>query len=106
MIEKVYSFTLSDDKVIEQVISDDLLDFNHVVLNKGERLPLHVANTNAYLAIIRGEISTQFNGLEQHTYPAGSIVNVPYKTKMDISNQNDGVLEFFVVKTPSPRDMK
>jgi hypothetical protein len=39
-------------------------------------------------------------------YEKGSIINIPYKTKMDIRNLSDEILEFFVVKAPNPKDME
>ena len=43
---------------------------------------------------------------EPHNYPEGSIINIPYNIKMNVSNQQDDVLEFFVVKAPSPKNFK
>jgi quercetin dioxygenase-like cupin family protein len=104
VIEKEYSFkTSSKTKLIEKIISDENLDINHVFFNKGEALPEHYSNSNVYLIVISGSISVQLNDQNAHIYNKGAIVNVPYKTKMNISNQHDEILEFFIIKAPSPR---
>jgi quercetin dioxygenase-like cupin family protein len=73
-----------------------------MVLRKGEALPEHFTNSNVYMVIVRGDITLQLGEQEAHWYPAGSIINIPYNIKMNASNKNDVVLEFFVVKVPSP----
>lgn len=106
MIEKEYKYKLTDSKIIERIVSDENVDINHMVLQKTEELPIHHSNSNVYLIIIRGQMSISLDEQAQSLYLKGSIVNVPYKTKMHIYNENDEVLEFFVVKAPSPKAMK
>lgn len=103
MIEKIFSFTVSDTKLIERIIEDDNAAINHMVLAKGDALPEHYSNSNVYMIIIRGIITVKLSDQDEHIYSAGNILNIPYDTKMNISNQNDDILEFFVVKAPSPR---
>lgn len=102
MIEKTYNFTRTSDKLIEKVMADDNLAINHMVLNQGQALPEHFSNSNVYLIVIRGTISLQLAEQPAHSYPAGSIINIPYNIKMNVSNQAEETLEFFVVKAPSP----
>lgn len=106
MIEKEYKYKLTDYKTIERIISDENVDINHMVLQKTEELPVHYSNSNVYLIIIRGQMSISLNEQVPSSYLKGSIINVPYKTKMHIYNENDEILEFFVVKAPSPKVMK
>lgn len=105
MVEKLFSFTQTDEKVIERIISDENLDLNHMVLRKLEALPQHYSNSNVYMLVIRGTITLQLDEQKAHDYPQGSIITIPYKTKMNVSNQAEEVLEFFVVKAPSPSKM-
>ncbi|MGI5850294.1 MAG: cupin domain-containing protein [Christensenellales bacterium] len=105
MIEKKYVFTLSETKTIERIIEDDHVGINHMVLAKSEALPEHHSNSNVYLIIIRGQITLRLDDQTGHIYPAGSILSIPFKTKMNISNDSEEILEFFVVKAPSPRNM-
>ena len=107
MVEKLYNFTLENgEKLIERIISDDNADINHVVLPSEERLPEHYSNSHVYLIVVKGAITLQLNDEESHYYTAGSIVNIPYKTKMNVSNEHNKVLEFFIVKAPSPKSFK
>lgn len=106
MVEKKYSYKLTDLKIIERIVSDDNVDINHMVLQKGDELPIHYSNSNVYLIIISGNLTISSDEQKPVSYPTGSIVNVPYKTKMHLYNQQEEILEFFVVKSPSPKFMK
>ncbi len=101
MVEKTYEFAVTDEKKIERIISDENIDLNHVVLTEGESLPEHFSNSNVYLVIVRGKISIGLNDEEANAYGKGSILNVPYNTKMNISNPDRDVLELFIIKSPS-----
>jgi len=102
MIEKIFNFTLTSEKVIEKIIADDNLAINHMVLNKGQALPEHFSNSNVYMIICRGTVTLQLAEKPARSYPAGTIVNIPYNIKMNVSNAHDDTLEFFVVKAPNP----
>lgn len=102
MIEKTYNFTRTEDRVIEKIVADDNLALNHVVLNKDQALPEHFSNSNVYMIVIRGTVSLQLADQPPRSYPAGTIVHIPHNIKMNVSNQEDDTLEFFVVKAPSP----
>lgn len=103
MTEKTYSFSSSEAKLIEKIIDDENVAINHIVLAQGDRVPEHFSNSNVYLIIVRGTMWLKLDEQETRLYPAGTIVNVPYQIKMNISNQGPQVLEFFVVKSPGPR---
>lgn len=104
MIEKVYNFTQTDEKIVERLVDDDNVNINHMVLTKGEGMPEHYSNSNVYMLILRGVMTIKLNEQEPQKYSQGHILNIPYKTKMNISNFDDDVLEFFVVKSPSPKN--
>lgn len=103
MIEKQFSFKNADKKLVEKIIDDENININHMILPKGDAMPEHYSNSNVYMIVIRGNVTLGLGEQEEHIYPSGSIINVPYKTKMNIYNQDDEILEFFVVKAPSPR---
>lgn len=103
MIEKQVVYTISQEKMIERLIEDDHVAINHMILRKAEALPEHHANSHVYMIVARGEVTLALDAQEPHSYPAGSIVLIPYQTKMNVSNQQEEVLELFVVKAPSPR---
>ncbi len=106
MIETSYSFAQTDQKTIERIIDSDHVAINHIVLPGGDALPEHHANSNVYMVVVRGKLTLRLEGQEEHTYPAGSIVAIPYRTKMHPLNRGEEVLEFFVVKAPGPRTME
>lgn len=105
MIENQYHYAISNEKVIEKIIEDDNLAINHMVLRKSEALPEHYSNSNVYMIVARGRVTLRLNDQEEHAYPAGSIINIPYKTKMNVFNDHEEVMEIFVVKAPSPKRM-
>ena len=104
MLESNQSFTITDKKIIERIIDDENVNINHMVLNTGEGLPEHYSNSNVYMIIIRGTISLQLDNQDTHTYPKGSIINIPYNTKMNVFNEQEETLEFFVIKSPCPKN--
>jgi quercetin dioxygenase-like cupin family protein len=106
MLESVYGFWAGDAKRIEKIIDDDPVLINHMILPKGEGLPEHYSNSNVYMIIVRGAMTLKLNEQEPHLYTSGHIINIPYKTKMNVSNHDDPALEFFVVKAPNPRHYK
>lgn len=106
MVEKQVLYTLSQEKVIERLIEDDHVGINHMILRRSEALPEHHANSNVYMIVARGEVTLALDEQEPHAYPAGSIVLIPFQTKMNVSNQKEDTLELFVVKAPSPRHMR
>lgn len=105
MIEKDYYFKSADEKLIERVIDDENLAINHMVLTKDTGLPEHYSNSNVYMIIVKGKMSINLDDAGINEYNAGTILNIPYKTKMNVTNRYDDLLEFFVVKAPNPRDM-
>lgn len=105
MIEKQVKYTVAHEKVIERLIEDDNVAINHMILRQTEALPEHHANSNVYMIVARGEVTLRLNDQEPHAYPAGSIMLIPHRTKMNVSNQAEDILELFVVKAPSPRQM-
>lgn len=107
MLEKVFSFTLTNQKHIEKLIDDDVVAINHIVLPYGDAVPEHDSNSNVYLIITSGFMSATLNDQPTHEYGEGTILSIPFKTNMKISNQSQGtILEFFIIKAPSPRLME
>ncbi|MGE5654340.1 MAG: cupin domain-containing protein, partial [Bacillota bacterium] len=106
MIETVYQFTReSSERLIERIIDDRNVAINHMILPKGSALPPHPANSNVYMIIVRGTMSITLIDQETQEHSAGEIINIPFLTQMDVRNNHEEVLEFFVVKAPNPRDM-
>jgi quercetin dioxygenase-like cupin family protein len=106
MIENKYSYTLTDTKTIERIVSDENVDINHMVLGPGEALPEHDTNSNVHMIVVRGAVTLRLDDQEPHTFPAGSIIAIPYRTHMNASNTGESIMEIFVIKAPSPSRMK
>lgn len=102
----IYAFSKTDNKAIERIIDNDNVVINHMVLPEGEAMPEHSANSNVYMIVVRGELTLELEGQEELVYGAGTIVAIPYLTKMHPLNKGSEVLEFFVVKAPGPRIMQ
>jgi quercetin dioxygenase-like cupin family protein len=104
MIEQAFPFAKGNEKTIERLIDDAHVAINHIILPMGSGLPEHHSNSNIYMVVVRGTMTLKLDDQEAHTYVGGHIVAIPYQVKMNISNLNEDVLEFFVLKSPNPRD--
>ena len=104
MIEKAYELAATNEKSIKRVILDENLHFIHMVFPKGEGLPIHLSNSNVYMTVVRGRLSVALDEQETHTYAAGMVLKIPFKTRMDVKNLDDAVLELIIVKAPAPMD--
>ncbi len=102
MVEQVYKISTGNEKAVEKVIMDENVHYIHMVFNNGEGLPEHFSNSNVYMTVIRGILSIGLYEQEIHEYNAGTVLKIPFKTKMNVKNLNNSVLELIVVKAPSP----
>lgn len=103
MVEKIFNLTLSDEKMVEKVIMDENLHYLHMVFGNGEGLPEHYSNSVVYMTVLRGTLTIQLNDQEPHIYEAGTLLKIPFETKMNVGNKHDAVLELIVVKAPAPK---
>lgn len=102
MLEQIYRFSRGNERVIEKVILDENLHYLHMVLNQGEGLPEHYTNANVYMTVVRGVLSIRLDEQEVHEYEAGTVLKIPYQTKMNVQNLHTATLELIVVKAPAP----
>ena len=103
MVEQVFTLSASNEKVIEKTLFDENIHYLHMIFTQGEGLPEHNANTNVYMTILRGTLSIGLNGQEVHAYPAGTMLKIPFQTKMNVKNLHEAPLELIVVKAPAPK---
>ena len=103
MVEKVFSLSTGNDKIVEKVIMDENLHYMHMVFNKDEGLPEHFSNSNVYMTVVRGTLSIALDEQEIHEYNAGSILKIPFQTKMNVKNLHSETLELIIVKAPAPK---
>ncbi len=102
MVEQIFKLSRSDDKAVEKVIFDENVHYLHMVFNKEEGLPEHFSNSNVYMTVIRGRLSIGLDDQEVHEYEAGTLLKIPFKTKMNVKNMHPETLELIVVKAPAP----
>jgi quercetin dioxygenase-like cupin family protein len=105
MIEKVYNVTVTNDKTVERIVDDEHVNINHMVLIKDTGLPVHVSNSNVYMVIVRGTMTIALDDEPANLHREGEILAIPFNTKMEVTNKHEAVLEFYVLKSPNPKDM-
>ena len=103
MVEQIFHISVTNDRAVEKVIFDENLHYLHMVFNKDEGLPEHISNSNVYMTVIRGKLSIGLDNQDVHEYEKGTLLKIPFKTKMNVKNLNEEVLELIVVKAPAPR---
>ncbi|MDI3529810.1 MAG: hypothetical protein PWQ23_1629 [Thermoanaerobacter sp.] len=103
MVEQVFALSKGNETVVEKVIFDENLHYLHMVFNKTEGLPEHFSNSNVYITVVRGKLSIGLNDQEIHEYEAGTLLKIPYQTKMNVKNLNEETLELIIVKAPAPK---
>ncbi len=104
MIEKEYKLSRTNEKTIEKVIFDENLHYLHMVFNKEEGLPEHYSNSNVYMTIVRGVLSIALDDQEVHEYESGTLLKIPFQTKMNVKNLHSETLELIIVKAPAPKN--
>ncbi len=104
MVEKIYTYSTTDDKAVEKLIMDENINYIHMVFNKDEGLPEHFSNSNVYMNVIRGKLSIRLDEQEVHEYDKGHLLQIPYNTKMNVKNFHEDTLELIVVKAPGPQN--
>ncbi|MDD4766904.1 MAG: cupin domain-containing protein [Desulfotomaculaceae bacterium] len=103
MVEQVFKMYVGNEKTVEKVIFDENINYLHMVLNKDEGLPVHFTNSSTYMTVVRGRLSIGFDDQEIHEYEAGTVLKIPFQTKMNAKNLHDDTLELIVVKAPAPK---
>ena len=103
MIEQVFPLSVTNEKAVEKVIFDENVHYLHMVFNKDEGLPEHFSNSNVYMTVIRGKLSIGLNDQDIHEYDGGTLLKIPFQTKMNVRNLHEKTLELIVVKAPAPQ---
>lgn len=106
MLEKEFRLTKSNQKVVEKIIIDDNIHYNHMIMPKGEGLPLHKTNSNVYMTVLRGILTISLGEEAFNEYESGTILKIPNGVEMYARNENDEVLEITVIKAPAPKNIK
>lgn len=75
-----------------------------IALHPGQIVPLHNANSNVHLLIVKGSVIVNLNGVDNYA-KEGELLAVAYQTPMTIKNTFDNDAMFLVLKTPNPSEM-
>lgn len=102
MTEQIFKISNGDEKAVEKVIMDENIHYLHMVFNQNEGLPEHFSNSIVYMTVLRGKLSIGLNEQEIHAYEKGTVLKIPFQTKMNVKNLNSEMLELIVVKAPAP----
>ena len=103
MIEEIYKLYQGEMKTIEKVLLDENLHYLHMVLPQDGSLPEHNTNSTVYMSVIRGTLSISLNDNEIQDYKEGTLLKIPFNTKMNVNNRYPDTLELTVVKSPAPK---
>ncbi len=104
MVEQIFKLSKGNDKAVERIIFDENVHYLHMVFNKNEGLPEHFSNSNVYMTIVRGILSIGLDEQDIHEYESGTLLKIPFQTKMNVKNLHDETLELIVVKAPAPKN--
>ena len=103
VVEQVFKLAQGDDKVIERILFDENVHYLHMVLGKDEGLPVHYSNATVYMTVVRGKLSIDLDEQGVHEYEGGTMLKIPFETKMNVRNLHEATLELIVVKAPAPQ---
>lgn len=104
MIEKVFNLSKGNENAVEKILFDENVHYLHMIFNKSEGLPEHFSNSNVYMTVVRGKLSIGLNDQKVRMYEAGTLLKIPFQTKMNVKNLHDETLELIIVKAPAPKD--
>ncbi len=72
---------------------------------KAKVLPEHYSILNVYMTVVRGRLSLGLDDQEVREYDGGTLLKVPFKTKMNVKNLHEETLELIIVKAPAPKKL-
>lgn len=103
MIEKVFKMKMENERMVEKLIQDENIHYIHMIFNQGEGLPEHFSNSVVYMTVLRGVLSIGLDEQEVCKYEMGTVLKIPFNTKMNVKNLDTELLELIVVKAPAPK---
>jgi len=103
MVEQIFKLARGNERAVEKIIFDKNVHYLHMVFNKDKGLPGHSSNSSVCIAVVRGMLSIGLNDQDIHEYEAGTLLKIPFQTKMNVINLHEETLELIVVKAPAPK---
>jgi quercetin dioxygenase-like cupin family protein len=102
---KTYNLKETNEKLIEKLVMNPKGQYIHMILPKGEGLPIHHTNAELFMTVIKGTLSLGLNKEKALDVAANTMIHIPFNTEMNVSNNHDETLELIVVKTvPEGKD--
>ncbi|QMS84386.1 hypothetical protein [Candidatus Xianfuyuplasma coldseepsis] len=98
MIETVYNLYQGNEKKIEKLVMKENGQYIHMVFPKGEGLPTHMSNAELFMTVLQGTLTLGLNDLNTNKYTLGTMLNIPYQSKMYVRNEDEDILELLVIK--------
>ncbi len=95
---EVFQYTLTEDDLFENIITDERLVLNHVVLEARKRFPRHNTDAIVYMIVARGTIALKAKNLEKRIFTRGDVIKLPFDVPSELYNPTDDIGELFVVK--------
>lgn len=104
MIEEAFKLSNGSERTVEKIVQDENLDYIHMIFYKNEGLPIHYSNSNVYMTVLQGRLSISLDDQDSQQYSTGTLLKIPYHTKMNVQNLHEETLELIVIKAPAPRN--
>ncbi|SET11587.1 Cupin domain protein [Natronincola peptidivorans] len=95
---KTFRYTITEEDLFENIITDENLILNHVILKAGKQFPKHNTDAIVYMIVVKGTITLKALDLDAKTFSKGEIIHVPYDVPSELANLTDEPAELFVVK--------
>lgn len=102
MIEKIFNITSSKETKVEKLIMDENIHYINMIFEKNNGLPEHFANSTVYMTVNEGVLSIKLDNQEVKKYTKGTVLKIPYNTKMNVRNEDEEILNLIVIKAPAP----
>jgi len=102
MLETVFKLARGNVNAIEKVVFDENIHYIHLILAQDEGLPVHNANANIYMTVLRGCLTISLDDQDAHRYEGSTLIKFPKGTKMNVRNLDSEALELIIVKAPVP----
>ena len=71
---------------------------NQITLQESESMPENSTIHNIDLRVVLGRVGLKLNDEEENIYTSGSAINIPAKTKMNLSNQYEEESTIFLMR--------
>jgi glyoxylate utilization-related uncharacterized protein len=71
---------------------------NQIILQESESMPENSTIHNIDMQVVYGRVALKLNDRDEHIYSSGSVISIPAKSKMMLSNQLKDASKVFLIK--------